>query len=74
MPLFVFYLSHRLVWVCEIELSYMGKNNGNCDLVVRNYAAQTVCKDYISADNIGKQRDVGLISKPFEHKIVIVGT
>ena len=35
--LFVFYLSHELVLVCEIELmielSYMGKNNGNPDLV-----------------------------------------
>ena len=31
--LFVFYLSHGLVWVCEIELSYMGKNKGNPDLV-----------------------------------------
>ena len=30
-----FYLSHGLVQVCEIELSYMdmGKNNGNPDLV-----------------------------------------
>ena len=27
--LFVFYLSHGLVQVCEIELSHMGKNNGN---------------------------------------------
>ena len=31
--LFVFYLSHGLVQVCEIELSHMGKNNGNPDLV-----------------------------------------
>ena len=31
--LFVFYLSHGLVWVCDIELSHMGKNNGNPDLV-----------------------------------------
>ena len=29
----IFYLSHGLVWVCEIELSHMGKNNGNPDLV-----------------------------------------
>ena len=29
----VFYLFHWLVWVCEIELSHMGKNNGNLDLV-----------------------------------------
>ena len=27
------YLSHGLVRVCEIELSHMGKNNGNPDLV-----------------------------------------
>ena len=31
--LFVFYLSYRLVRVCEIELPHMGKNNGNPDLV-----------------------------------------
>ena len=31
--LFVFYLSHGLVRVCEIELSHMGKNQGNPDLV-----------------------------------------
>ena len=31
--LFVFYLSLGLVWVCEIEISHMGKNNGNLDLV-----------------------------------------
>ena len=28
-----FYLSHGLVWVCEIELSHMGKSNGYPDLV-----------------------------------------
>ena len=33
MGLFFFYLSQRLVRVCEIELSHMGKNNGNPDLV-----------------------------------------
>ena len=26
-------LSHRLIRVCEIELSHMGKNMGNLDLV-----------------------------------------
>ena len=31
--LFIFYLSHGLVWVCEIELSHIGKNNGNPNLV-----------------------------------------
>ena len=31
--LFVFHLSHGLVRVCEVELSHMGKNNGNPDLV-----------------------------------------
>ena len=29
------YLSHKLSWVCEIELSQMGKNNGNPDLVCK---------------------------------------
>ena len=34
MLLFFFYLSHGLVQVCEIEeLSHMGKNNRNPDLV-----------------------------------------
>ena len=28
-----FYLSLGLVWACEIEISHMGKNNGNPDLV-----------------------------------------
>ena len=36
MGLFVFDLSHRLVWVFEIELSHLGKNNGNPDLVCEN--------------------------------------
>ena len=30
------YLSHGLVRVCEIELSHIGKNNGNPDLVSKN--------------------------------------
>ena len=34
--LFVFYLSRRLVRVCEIELSHMGKNSGYPDLVCKN--------------------------------------
>ena len=34
--LFVFYLSLGLVLVCEIEISHMGKNNGNSDLVCTN--------------------------------------
>ena len=29
----VYYLSHGLVRVCDIELSHMSKNNGNPDLV-----------------------------------------
>ena len=33
MQLFVFYLSHGLVLICEIELSQMGKNNVNPDRV-----------------------------------------
>ena len=36
MRLFVFYLSLGLVRVCEIELSHMGKNNWNPDLVCEN--------------------------------------
>ena len=36
MRMFVFYLSLGLVWVCEIEISHMGKNNGNPDLVCEN--------------------------------------
>ena len=31
--LFVFYLSHGLIWVCEIEIFQMDKDNGNPDLV-----------------------------------------
>ena len=31
--LFILYLSHGLVQVCEIELSHMGTNNGNLNLV-----------------------------------------
>ena len=33
--LFNFYLSHGLIRVCEIELSRMGQNNGNPDLVCK---------------------------------------
>ena len=38
-PTFDFYLSHGLVRVsvCEIELSHIGKNNGNPDMVCENY-------------------------------------
>ena len=32
----LFYLSHGLVGVCEIEISHMGKNNENPDLVCQN--------------------------------------
>ena len=35
--LFDFYLSHGLVWVCEKELSHMGKINGNPYLVCKEY-------------------------------------
>ena len=28
-----FYLSYGLVWVCEIEIAHMSKNNRNSDLV-----------------------------------------
>ena len=43
-----FYLSHGLVPVCqielsEIELSHMGKNNGNQNLVYEKKAVHTVC-------------------------------
>ena len=38
--LFVFYLSTGLVWVCEIELSHMGKNNRNLNLVLENVIYQ----------------------------------
>ena len=31
--LFIFYLAHRLVRVCVIELSHMGENRGNSYLV-----------------------------------------
>ena len=31
-----FYLSHRLLWVCEKELSHMGKVKENPDLVCEN--------------------------------------
>ena len=31
-----FYLSHGLVWLFEIELTHMAKNNGNPDLVCEN--------------------------------------
>ena len=37
MRLFVFYLSLGLVRVCEIEISHMGKNNGNPDLACEKY-------------------------------------
>ena len=40
----VFYLSHGLVWVCEIELSHMGKKNENPDLVCENFFSFTVDK------------------------------
>ena len=36
-----FYLSHRLVLVYEIELSHMGKNNGNPDLMCEKKIAET---------------------------------
>ena len=36
---FFFYLSLGLVWVCEIEISHMGKNNGNPDLVCETHCS-----------------------------------
>ena len=35
--LFVFYLDHRLVQVCELELSHMGKSNEDPDLMCENH-------------------------------------
>ena len=32
----VFYVSLGLVWVCEIEISHIGKINGNPNLVCEN--------------------------------------
>ena len=40
--LFVFYCSVSLVWVYEIELSHMGKNSGNPNLVCENNTFQRV--------------------------------
>ena len=37
MQLLAFYLSQGLVWVCELELSHMGKNNGIPDLVCEKF-------------------------------------
>ena len=42
--LLVFYLSLGLVRVCEIELSHMGKNKGNPDLV-----CEKICFSYHGA-------------------------
>ena len=42
--LFVFYLSNGLARVCEIELSYIGKNKGNLDLVCENNCALIVLR------------------------------
>ena len=39
--LFVFYLSHGLVRICDIEFSHMGKNNGNPDLLCEKKIAET---------------------------------
>ena len=44
--LFVFYLSLGLVRVCEIELSHMGKNSGNSDLVCEKKRCFTHCIIY----------------------------
>ena len=38
---FFFYLFLGLVWVCEIEISRMGKNNGNPDLVCEKSLSQS---------------------------------
>ena len=38
--LFVFYLSLGQLRVCEIEISHMGKNNGNPDLVCEKELSQ----------------------------------
>ena len=31
-----FYFSLELVWVCELEISHIGKKNGNSNLVCEN--------------------------------------
>ena len=35
------YLSHKLVWVCEIQLSHKDKNNVNTDLVCEKMTVST---------------------------------
>ena len=47
--LFGFHLSHRLVQVCEIEISHMGKNYGSPDLVCENI------KSYIFSLQLNKE-------------------
>ena len=40
----VFYLSHGPVWVYEIEMCHMGKNNGNPNLVCENVFDRHKCQ------------------------------
>ena len=44
-----FYLSHRLVLVCKIELSHMGKINRNPDLVCEKTSSNTECQSFLTA-------------------------
>ena len=42
MRLFIFYLSHKLVPVFEIELPHIGRNSGNPDLVYEKIITKTI--------------------------------
>ena len=73
MPLFVFYLPHRLVRVCEIELSHMCKSNGNPDLVCEKKYSYYIFrfKYYMSEDDIilkwkPRNTPVGRFMKAYE--------
>ena len=49
-----FYLSQRLVRVCEIEISLVSKNNGNADLVCENIQSSTlVIREAVLLERIG---------------------
>ena len=41
MPVRFFFFPTRLIWVCEIELSHMGKNNRNLGVVCEKYCSFT---------------------------------
>ena len=60
------YLSRGLVQICEIELSHMGKNKGNPNLVCQNASYICVCFSQVGHSGSGKSTLIRLLFRFYD--------